>query len=35
MAKTTKEELIEVIQKNELSEEVIQKMMNVIDGKEE
>lgn len=35
MAKTTKEELIEVIQKNELSEEVIQKMMNVIDSKEE
>ena len=35
MAKTTKEELIEFIRKNELSENVIQKMMNVIDCKEE
>lgn len=35
MAKTSKEELIEFILKNELSEDVIQKMMNVIDGKEE
>lgn len=35
MAKTTKEELIEFIRKNELNEDVIQKMINVIDGKEE
>ena len=35
MAKTSKEELIEFIRKNELSDDVIQKMMNVIDGKEE
>lgn len=35
MAKTSKKELIEFIRENELSEDVIQKMMNVIDGKEE
>lgn len=35
MAKTSKEELIEFIRKNELSEDVIQKMINVIDNKEE
>lgn len=35
MAKTSKEELIEFVRKNELSEDVIQKMINVIDNKEE
>ncbi len=34
MAKTSKEELIEFIRKNELNEDVIQKMMDVIDEKE-
>lgn len=34
MAKTSKGELIEFIRKNELSEDVIQKMMDVIDEKE-
>ena len=34
MAKTSKDELIEFVRKNELNEDVIQKMMDVIDEKE-